>query len=622
MAEPTTQRPFLPKKWRFRSVLQVRKIRRLFRLLRPYARPHKMLLVTGVGLSFTVIALHLAQPWPLKWVVDALVGSPSHHQLFPWLQEHPEYAFGALAGLYILISLLAALAEYGQLLTLAGLGNRILFGFRTALFSHVLRQPMAFHEGRETGELLTRIIYDTARMRQGVNSILTRIFLAIFTFLATFGILLWLDVTLALVVGATGTLALLVMAYSSRRIFRAARLQRKREGKLAATVAENLLGIREVQTFRPGVGADDRFTRHNAKSMKQEQKVRRLGAKVLVRVEIQLALCVTIILWLGARAVQAGRLTPGDLVLFVAYVVALHRPFSQFARQTVRSGKTFASAHRLDKIMAKEPAIRDMPGAVRASPFAGKIVFENVSVKRTGKHQASRKWILDDISFRVEPGERVGVVGHNGAGKSTLLRLMLRLMDPKRGRVEIDGRDAREYTVESLRRQVSVVFQDSVFFGLSVRGNIALGRNDATPEEIEEVAQRTLTADFVERLPKGFDTTIRQRGKLFSVGERQRIAIARALLRDGRLWLLDEPTTGLDTEALEDLIKLLLEVTRHRTVFWVTHDHRILPALDRVLVLKEGGIPFLGTPSEYGRWIAQDLPQPAPVREKILREEI
>ena len=581
-----------------------------------------MLLVTGTGLSFTVIALHLAQPWPLKWVVDALVGSPSHHELFPWLQEHPQYAFGTLAGFYILISLLAALAEYGQLLTLAGLGNRILFGFRTALFSHVLRQPMAFHEGRETGELLTRIIYDTSRMRRGVNSILTRIFLAVFTFLATFGILLWLDVTLALVVGATGAFALLVMAYSSRRIYRAARLQRKREGKLAATVAENLLGIREVQTFRPGTGTDERFTRHNAKSMKQEQKVRRLGAKVLVRVEVQLALCVTAILWLGAQGVQAGRLTPGDLVLFVAYVVALHRPFTQFARQTVRSGKTFASAHRLDKIMAEEPAIRDMPDAVPAAPFTGKIVLENVSVKRAGKRQGSRKWILDDISFRVEPGERVAVVGHNGAGKSTLLRLLLRLMDPKHGRVEIDGRDAREYTLESLRRQVSVVFQDSVFFGLTVRGNIALGRTDATQEEIENAAQRTLMSDFIERLPKGYDTTIRQRGKLFSVGERQRIALARALLRDGRLWLLDEPTTGLDTETFENHIKLLLEVTHNRTVFWVTHDHRILPALDRVLVLKEGKMPFLGTPSEYDRWTAQDLPQPEPVPETILRKEI
>ncbi len=577
-------------------------------LLWPHARPHKRLLVTGAAVSAALIALRAAQPWPLKWIIDGLSGSHSHHpdHLLGLLRD-PHLGFAALAGVYVLLSLLAGLAEYGQLMTLAGLGNRVVFAFRTALFSHILRQPLAFHERRETGELLTRVVYDTARLRQGVNGILTRIFQTIFTFLVTLLILLWLDMRLASIVGVTGLLALATMGQSSRRIFQAARKQRRKEGRLAAVVAEKLLGIRDLQAFRPGSGPDERFERHNAKSLKQEQRVRRLAAGLLVRVEFLLAACITLILWQGARAVQAGRLTPGDLVLFVSYVAALYRPFVQFARQTARSGKTFASANRLTKIMRQEPAIADPPGAVVAPPFEGAIILEDVSVKRLRRLDGARKWTLDGLSFHIEPGERVGVVGHNGAGKSTLLRLLLRLRDPDRGRVLVDGRDLKEYTLDSLRRQVSVVFQDSVFFGLTVRENIALGRADAGLAEVQQAAERSRAHHLIERLPHGYDTVIRHRGALFSVGERQRIAIARALLRDGRIWLLDEPTTGLDPDTARDLIELLLEVTRGRTVFWVTHDARILPGLDRVLVLSEGEMSFVGTPEQYGGWLARQM---------------
>ncbi len=580
---------------------------RLFPILWPYARPHKGLLLGGAALSLAILLLRVAQPWPLKWVIDGLLGASAVHHHVPWLAQRPHLGFVELAGLYVVISLLAALSEYGQLLMLAGLGNRVLFSFRTTLFSHVLRQPLGFHEGRETGELLTRVVYDTARLRQGVNGILTRVFQTVLTFLATLGVLFWLDAKLAVVVSVTGVLALVAMGRSSQRIFRASRKQRKREGRLAALVAESLLGIRELHAFRPGAPPDERFDRWNVKSLKQEQKVRRLAARLLLRVEVLLALCITLILWLGARGVQSGQLTPGDLVLFVSYVGALYRPFLQFARQTARSGKTFASAERLTKIMRQQPAIADRPGAVSAPVFRGEAVFEEVSVKSPRHRRGARKWALDEVSFHLAAGQRVAVVGHNGAGKSTLLRLLLRLVDPDQGRVLVDGRELRDYTLESLRHQMSVVFQDSLFFGLTVRENIALGRPEATLAEVQETARRCRAADWVERLPKGYDTPIRQRGKLFSVGERQRIAIARALLRDGHLWLLDEPTTGLDAQTAEELIRLLFEATEGRTVLWVTHDARILSGLDRVLVLHEGRLDFLGTPEKYGRWLAQKV---------------
>ena len=559
-------------------------------------------------MSALVVALRVAQPWPLKWIIDSLSGAGLDS--FGWLTERPHLGVAALSVVFVVIALGAALGEFGQRLVLAGLGNRVVHRFRSDLFGHVLQLPLAFHERRETGELLTRVVYDTSRLRQGVNGLLIRVFQNLFLFVITIAVLLWIDVTLAVVVGLSGALALRLMGRNTGRIRRAARKARKREGKLATLVTESLLGIRELQTFRPGAASDERFTRHNTKNLKDEQKVRRLAAGLLLRVEVVLAITVAVILWLGTTAVESGRLTPGDLVLFVSYTIALSRPYRQFARQAARMGRTFACADRLKKIMAKEPAVADRPGAVSAPPVRGDIVFEGVSVKIPRRRRGGSKRALKEVSFHIRPGERMAVVGPNGAGKSTLLRLVLRLADPHSGVVQLDGRDLREYTLKSVREQMSVVFQDSVFFGLTVRENITLGRSEATLEEIKEAARRTQTADLIMRLKHGYDTPVRQRGRLFSVGERQRIALTRALLRDGRVWLLDEPTPGLDAETADDLVKLLIEATAGRTVLWVTHDPTILHSFDRVLVLSRGVVRFSGTPWEHEAWLAK-TPSPA-----------
>lgn len=596
----------------------LRRTLQLARLLWPLAKPHKTLLAAGALLGLLLVILRVGLPWPLKLIIDALSGADVGTT--DWLVQRPQLGVAALGAAYVVIALGAAMSEYGQRLVMAGLGNRVVHRFRTQLFDQVLRLPLAFHERRETGELLTRIIYDTARLRQGVNGLLTRIFQNLFLFLITIGVLLWIDVGLALVVGVSGVATLGLMDRSTRQIRRASRKSRKREGKLAAIVAEALLGIREWQTFRPGMGGDGRFGQQNTKSLKEEQKVRRLVAGLLLRVEVVLAVAIALILWLGTTAVQAGSLTPGDLVLFVSYTIALYRPYRQFARQAGRMGRTFACADRLTRIMSKEPAVADRPDAVAAPHLRGEIVFEGVSVKSPPRGRGGRKWVLRDVSFQVRPGERVALIGSNGAGKSTLLRLVLRLADPKVGTIWLDGRDLRDYALQSVREQMSVVFQDSVFFNLSVRENIALGRSDASFAEIEEAARRTRTVDLVKKLKHGYDAPIRQRGRLFSVGERQRIAVARAVLRDGSVWLLDEPTSGLDARTAGELVELLLELTEGPTTLWVTHDATMLSSFDRVLVLRAGRICFDGTPQEYAAWIAElDNPSAAPVAKQIVK---
>jgi ATP-binding cassette subfamily B protein len=255
--------------------------------------------------------------------------------------------------------------------------------------------------------------------------------------------------------------------------------------------------------------------------------------------------------------------------------------------------------------MGEAPAVADRPGAVSAPTLRGEVVFEGVSVASPRPGPAERRWSLSDMSFAIRAGQRVGIVGGNGAGKSTLLRLALRLSDPTTGQVFLDGCDLRDYTIVSLRDQISAVFQTNVFFGLTVRENIALGDGGATLEQVRAAARRARADSFIERLPLGYDTPVQHRGGVFSGGEQQRIALARALLRNGRVWLLDEPTTGLDAATAAELIGLLLEATEGRTVLWVTHDPGVLPLLDYVLALDAGRLAFAGSPDAYKLWLSR-----------------
>lgn len=602
MTEPEAGRRGGLRKAKRRTFKDLRRMKQLALLLKPYARFYRGSLALGVLVTALYIGLHLAQPWPLKWVLDTVTGK---HQPPPLLagvgSEGVQIAL--LSGLYVMFSVMAGLAEYGQNLLLAGVGNRLLARFRLDLFGRVMGQSLAFHERKDLGELLTRVVYDTARLRQGVRNILTRSIQTILLFVSKVVVLLLIDVRLAAILGLAGLAALVAMRKPSARIFSAARKQRRSEGRLASVVGESLAGIREFQTFSPGLTSDERFRKQNARSLKGEQKVRRLAAALLFRTEVILSVSICLILWIGGRAIQAGTLTAGDLVLFFSYATGLFDPFRSFARQSATTGRTLACGDRLMKIMDKEPVVKDLPEAVEAGPLKGEVVFEDVVYRNPHRDRAGRRTILKHVSFRVDPGERLALFGPNGAGKSSLLRLVLRFADPERGRVLLDGSDIKAYTLSSVRGQMSVVFQESLFFGLSVRENIALGRPSASNEEIQAAAQQAMVADMIEKLPQGYETPIVRQGGVLSGGEKQRIAIARALLRNGPVWLLDEPTSALDAGASQAIIQLIQEVTRGRTTIWVTHDPRILPFVDRVLALKKGRVEFSGRPREFKNWL-------------------
>ena len=577
-------------------------IRRIVTLLRPYAGGEGKRLAAAIALSVSIVAIHVIRPWPLKWILDFLAKPNQPGVVDAWVASAPARGLFLLSLLFVALALAAAWADFAQSLLVNGLGNRILYRFRTALFANLMRQPLVFHEARDMGELVTRVLYDTSRLRRGVNGLMIRVFQTLALFVATLAVLFWIDPLLGGVLAVGGLLAFASMHSRGRRIVVASRKQRRKEGKLAALMADDLGSVRELQTFGASEGATHaRFQRKNEKSLKYEQRVRKLASGLVLRVELLLALTIAVALWVGATAVQGGRVTPGDLVLFISYAVALRAPFTAFAYQTGRFGRTAACAERLERIMDTEPAIQDAAHAITAPPLRKELSLDRVTVRAARKNRAARKVELDSVSCRIPAGARTAVIGGNGSGKSTLLRLVPRLLEPSEGRVLYDEEDLRRYKLWSLRSRMSVVFQDSVLAGLSVRDNLALGMPGATDEAIHAVTRAVGINGFIERLPNGYDTRVRRSGDLFSGGERQRLAIARALIRDGPIWLLDEPTTGLDEEAAREMVDILFRATEGRTTLWVTHDSEMVERMDWVIELSEGRIEYTGPAAEYVR---------------------
>jgi ATP-binding cassette subfamily B protein len=335
------------------------------------------------------------------------------------------------------------------------------------------------------------------------------------------------------------------------------------------------------------------FAKENKKSLKESAEAQRLRAGQERLVEILVAIVTALVLWRGVQLTLQGAVTPGDLLVFITYLKVAFKPMRQLAKYTGQIAKATASGERIISLMEIEPDVRDLRGAQPAPPFQGAICCQNVTFA-----YRPEQGILRNLSFDVDPGQRVAIVGPSGSGKSTLVSLLLRLYDPIEGSVQIDGHDLREYTLASLRPQISIVLQDSVLFAASVRDNIAYGNPHATEDDIIAAAQLANAHDFILNLPNGYDTLLGERGATLSGGQRQRIAIARAAIRNAAILILDEPTSGLDNASEHAVTEALNRLTRDRTTFWISHNLHATQTADQIFYLEAGSLLERGTHEE------------------------
>jgi ATP-binding cassette, subfamily B, bacterial len=566
---------------------QKRERRRFRQVVFGYLRGAKMSLALAALGTLGVTLTDLLRPWPLKLIFDyVLLGKPlpSYLSFFEGILgggRVPLLAMMAVA--IVLIALLSGAFTYLQVYITSRIGNELVYTLRRVLFAHLQRLSLSFHNRSRSGEHMTKIVSDTNTLKDVFAESALTAASNLLTFLGMFAIMFFLDWQLTLVVLLTFPLLLGILIYRYRVAKSSSKRQRKREAVIATRINEVMTTIPLVQAFGREEHEQERFEAESTEHLEESMRNARIEAAATRTVVVIGALGTAAVVLFGALQVLAGRMTPGDLLIFTSYTQSMYKPVRNLARLSNKYSKAVVGAERIGEILEVEPEIRDRPDAVEAPELAGEVVLEDVSFDYGDDEE-----VLEDVSFAVSPGQRVALVGSSGAGKSTLASLILRLYQPQKGRILIDGADVREYKIKSLRRQIGIVLQDSVLFGATIRENIAYGRLDATDEEIETAARAANAHNFIAKLEDGYDTVLGERGDTLSGGQRQRIAIARAVIRDSRILILDEPMMGLDAESEAKVQEALDRLMEGRTSFLITHDLHAVSGADLVLVLEDG----------------------------------
>ncbi len=568
-------------------------LRRTVRRFAPHLRKQARLIAGGSAAMVAEIMFRLLEPWPLKLILDRVI------------QPDPQRAATGLGfldrmepGLLLVLSAVAvvlftgvrALASYLSTLTFALAGNRVLTEVRGDLYRHLQRLSLSFHTRARRGDLLTRVTGDVGRLQEVLITAALPLTVNTVTLFGMLAVMLWVNVQLALIALAAFPVFLLTMLRLTRRIRAAARKQRRVEGELASTASESLGAIKVIQSYSLERRFEESFSSQNRRSLKDGVQAKRLSAGLERKTDLLVAITTGAVLLVGARLVLAGSITPGDLILFIAYLKSAFKPMRDLAKYTGRLAKAAASGERIIELLDTDPGIKDRPGAWDAPALGGEVRFERVSLAYDPERE-----VLRNLDLHVLPGQTIGVVGRSGAGKSSLVGLLLRLYDPDQGKVMIDGMDIRDLTLGSLRSHIGIVLQDSVLFATTIRENIAYGAEQATDAEIEEAARLANAHDFIARFPEGYDTVVGEQGATLSGGERQRIAIARAAIRRPPIIVLDEPTNGLDGENEGVVIEALRRLSDGKTTFHIAHDLHTVQDADRIIYLKEGEVLESGT---------------------------
>ncbi|MEZ5652614.1 MAG: ABC transporter ATP-binding protein [Burkholderiaceae bacterium] len=562
-------------------------VRRLVGLLGSHVRRHRRTLALGTMAMIVATAASLLAPWPLKLVFDGLLIPQSDPDpVTAWALRLTGGGDTLLIGASVAIlaiALIAGAAGYAQGVLISGAGQRIVADIRLDLYRHIQRLSHSFHDQASSGDLLARLTGDVRMMRDLlVNAVIYSSSQGLIV-LATIGIMLWLDwrLTIAGVIILPALMA--VSRHFAGRIRGAARRQRRKEGRIANVMSENLGAMAVVKGFAREAHEEARFARQNHASTEAGLVATRLEGHMDRLVQVILAFGTMMVVWYGVKRVYAGAISPGDLLVFTAYLRSLYKPVRKLAGLTGRVAKAVASGERLLEVFDLRPEVDQRADARPAPSFRGDVCFESVSFDYGG-----RRPVFDRASLQIAAGEIVAVVGDSGVGKSTAMQLLLRFYDPAEGRVLIDGVDIRDLTLDSLREQFAIVLQDTVLFGTTIRENIAYGRLNADDDAIVAAARIAGADDFICRLPDGYETVVGERGKTLSGGQRQRIAIARAVVRDARILILDEPLNGLDATTAAEVSQALARAARNRTTLIVTHDTASLPFVDRIVRVADG----------------------------------
>ncbi len=564
-------------------------------LLKPY---RGTLLIILLAMLLQMVAT-VATPWPLKIVLDNVVGE---HKLPHWLDEFlrpfmrggtkMEIAAAAAIAL-VLIVVLGAVASYVANYCTTSVGQWVANDLRIRTYDRLQHLSLNYYNTHEMGTLLSTITADVQTIQGFASSSTLGIVVDLLTIVGMLAIMFWLNWDFTLIAVAVTPFMLLIISRFKKAIKKATKEVRKEQSKIVAVVQQGLESMKVVKAFGRQDLEQEELSEVSKATVEAALKARRVKALLSPMVNVIVALCTAFVLWRSSSLILRGAMTAGALTVFLAYLAQLFKPVKDLATMTNTIAQTAVGVERVRAILEADDVIPEKADAREPEAFRGDIAFDHVDF---GYDKEAK--VLNNVSFKVSAGQMVGVVGPTGSGKSTVVSLIPRFYDPVRGKIMIDGIDVRDFTLRGLRSQIGYVLQETVLFRGTVAENIAYGKGGATRAEVEEAAELANAAEFINKMPHGYDSMVGDRGDTLSGGQRQRIGIARAIIRNNPILILDEPTAALDTESEKLVMDALHRLMQKRTVITIAHRLSTIRDADKILVLKDGVLAEEGSHDE------------------------
>lgn len=559
-----------------------------------YLRAHRVRFAGGLGLTALGILLDVVKPLPLAIVLDVVLsGRPAPAWLAPAAASLGREALLVAAALAIvLVTVLRGAVTLASNYVTIDIGQRMVNDVRTELYAHLQKLSLRFHHQQQAGDLLYRVMSDTYCIQSMVmNGLLPLVSAA-----STLGLMFWVmarfDLAMAVVSVLVGPPLFLAIRHLSGRIHGHAAAHREAESDLYARAGRTIGAVKLVQAYGGEQAAIEEFRQGSERSLALSLRLYSSESVFGLVVESLLAMGTAGLVWMGASHVLQGTLTIGALTIFLSYLRDMYQPIQAISHNLAELAASRAGLDRVFHVLDQEPDIRDVAGAEPLPPVRGEVMLEDVTFFYEDKV------VLDGVTLRIAPGERVALVGRTGAGKSTLAGLVLRFFDPQRGRVLVDGHDLRGVTLRSVRQQVTLMLQEPILFHSTVAENVAFGAPGATRAEIEAAARQAEADGFIRELPQGYDTVLGEDGLTLSGGQRQRLALARALLRRTPIVLLDEPTSSLDLATEDQVWRNVEALLEGRTALVIAHRLSTARMADRIVVLDGGRVVEAGSHDE------------------------